>query len=226
MTEAASMTDRKIVKKPIKSKNALHDPRTVPVRPLPAEDGEAAIGRTLVRPTIQAAVTIFDIYKGDQTNVSSLHDELERQVQLTHDGDLKRAETMLTAQAHTLDALFNQLTRAALKSEVLIQYETKFRLALRAQSQCRATLETLSAIKNPPVIFAKQANITNGPLQVNNGTTSRTEEIENEQNKLLQREPEERLDHGAPRKAVSINQNMETMGAIKRPQVSSRQGTR
>lgn len=33
----------------------------------------------------------------------------------------------------------------------------------KAQSQCRATLETLAAIKNPPVIYAKQANISNGP---------------------------------------------------------------
>jgi hypothetical protein len=30
-----------------------------------------------------------------------------------------------------------------------------------AQIQCRATLETLTAIKNPPVVFAKQANIAN-----------------------------------------------------------------
>jgi hypothetical protein len=43
------------------------------------------------------------------------------------------------------------------------------RLALRAQGQCRATLETLAAIKNPPVVFARQANINNGgQQQVNN----------------------------------------------------------
>jgi hypothetical protein len=37
-------------------------------------------------------------------------------------------------------------------------------LALKAQSQCRATLETLAAIKNPqPVAFVRQANIAHGP---------------------------------------------------------------
>ena len=41
------------------------------------------------------------------------------------------------------------------------------RLALQAQSQCRATLETLVAIKDPPVVCARQANITTGPQQVN-----------------------------------------------------------
>jgi hypothetical protein len=42
------------------------------------------------------------------------------------------------------------------------------RYGLRAQAQCRATLETLAAIKNPPTVFARQANIANGPQQVNN----------------------------------------------------------
>jgi hypothetical protein len=40
----------------------------------------------------------------------------------------------------------------------------------KAQNQCRMTLETLSTIKNPPVVYAKQANIAHGPQQVNNGT--------------------------------------------------------
>jgi hypothetical protein len=30
------------------------------------------------------------------------------------------------------------------------------------------TLETLATIKNPPVVFARQANIAQGPQQVNN----------------------------------------------------------
>ena len=49
--------------------------------------------------------------------------------------------------------------------------ERYMRLALKAQGQCRATLETLAAIKNPPVVFARQANFANGPQQVNNNPT-------------------------------------------------------
>jgi len=44
--------------------------------------------------------------------------------------------------------------------------ERYMRLALKAQGQCRATLETLAVIKNPP-LFARQANITSSPQQVN-----------------------------------------------------------
>ena len=39
------------------------------------------------------------------------------------------------------------------------------RMALKAQNQCRMTLETLATIKNPPVVFAKQANTAQGPQQ-------------------------------------------------------------
>jgi hypothetical protein len=64
-------------------------------------------------------------------------------------------------------------------------------MALKAQNQCRMTLETLAAIKNPPMVFAKQANINqgNGNQQVNNGMpapASRTEKIINQQNELLE----------------------------------------
>ena len=60
---------------------------------------------------------------------------------------------------------------AANMGEYLPATETYLRLALKAQSQCRATLETLAAIKNPPIIFAEQANVTTGPQQINNGAT-------------------------------------------------------
>jgi hypothetical protein len=95
---------------------------------------------------------------------------LKKRVDTTHGGDLKHAESTLTAQAATLDAIFNEMARRASLNmgEYLEATERYMRLALKAQGQCRATLETLAAIKNPPVIFAKQANIAHGPQQVNN----------------------------------------------------------
>jgi hypothetical protein len=76
---------------------------------------------------------------------------------------------MLTAQAHTLDAIFHRLAQKATHSEYLNELDANLRLALKAQSQCRTTLETLAAIKNPqPLAFVRQANIAHGPQQVNN----------------------------------------------------------
>lgn len=87
-------------------------------------------------------------------------------------GDLAAAERMLNAQAVALNAIFGEMARrAALNMGTYMgATEAYLRLALKAQSQSRATLETLAAIKNPPAVFARQANIAHGPQQVNNGT--------------------------------------------------------
>jgi len=88
--------------------------------------------------------------------------------------DFSGAEQMLNAQAIVLNAIFGELARrsALNMGEYLDASERYMRLALKAQGQCRSTLETLAAIKNPPVVYAKQANIAHGPQQVNNGVMS------------------------------------------------------
>lgn len=45
---------------------------------------------------------------------------------------------------------------------------------MNPQSQSRASIETLAVIKNPPLVFAQQANIANGPQQVNSGVAPRS----------------------------------------------------
>lgn len=90
-------------------------------------------------------------------------------------GDLGAVEAMLLGQAAALNAMFAELGRRAYinMGEHLPATDRYMRLALKAQGQCRATLETLAAIKNPPLVFARQANINNGgQQQVNNGMAS------------------------------------------------------
>jgi len=83
---------------------------------------------------------------------------------------------MLTAQVHTLDAIFNNMARRAINAEYMGSLESYLKLALRAQSQARATWETLSATKNPPMVgYVKQANIAQGHQQVNNAATPASE---------------------------------------------------
>jgi hypothetical protein len=137
-------------------------------------------------------------------------------------GDLSRAESMLMVQAHTLDALFNTLARrSALNAgQYLGACETYMRLALKAQSQCRATLETLAEIKNPkPLAFVQQANITNGPQQINNNSAPRTEalrarDFENEPNELLEPQGNERLDGGQAQASNNGDSRVEALGAV------------
>jgi hypothetical protein len=110
-------------------------------------------------------------------------------------GDL---EGMLTSQAVTLNAVFTTLTHSARSTKLLDHFDHYLRLALRAQSQCRATLETLAVVKNPPV-FAKQANAA-GQQVVNNGVMvggSRAGKEAGEQNGLLEAPNAERVDQRA-----------------------------
>jgi hypothetical protein len=95
---------------------------------------------------------------------------------------MAHAEAMLMNQATALQSLFVRLTERGMDQSHMPNLEGLMRLALRAQNQCRATLETLSAIKNPPVIYARQVNQTTGPQQINN-SPSQARRLEDEQSK-------------------------------------------
>jgi hypothetical protein len=184
-----------------------------------------SIARAVLRPTIQSASTL-KMYekKFGELGLTELVEALSEQTDMAVSDNSDRAVAMLTAQAHTLDAIFNNLAqRAALNlGEYLGTVETYLKLAMRAQSQCRSTWEAVSAIKHPPVAgYVKQANIAHGPQQVNNspppeGGASRTGENENAQNKLLEKTDGKPLDKGTTGAAGRTDQDMATVGAVDR----------
>lgn len=168
------------------------------------EAEDAAMARILTKPEVQAARTI-QLWKGD-VEINALAKTLATQIDEVNQGNMKRPEAMLLAQAHTLDTLFNHLAGRAYNQTYIKNYETYLRLALKAQGQCRTTLETLAAIKNPPVIFAKQANISNGHQQINNGIpATQAEEIKNQPNELLEHTHGKRLDTRTKSEAIGID---------------------
>ncbi len=108
----------------------------------------------------------------EELDIPSLVQVLKTNAEQVSQGDLTSAESMLVAQAFALQALFVRLSEKAMEQRYMPHLEGFMRLALRSQAQCRASLEALSSIKNPPVVYAKQANVTTGPQQVNNGVVS------------------------------------------------------
>lgn len=155
---------------------------------------------------------------------------LRSQAAAVQRGDMSQAEAMLINQATALQTLFASLTERGMSQTIMGNIEGFMRLALRAQNQCRATLETLGAIKNPPIIYAKQVNQTTGPQQINNGsngagagTQVRESEIEQSQqsggngHELLQ-------DTRTPALEERINPPLETVGAIDRAKDARGQG--
>jgi hypothetical protein len=151
--------------------------------------------------------------------------------------DLAGGEQTLIAQSVSLNAIYGELARRASLNmgEYPDAFERYLRLALKAQAQCRATLETLAAIKNPSVVFAKQANIAHGPQQVNNGILSGPNgepmklpahvETGNEQSKLLEdgRDGGTYLDSGTAAAAARGGSKVETVGAFNRTKEHRRQ---
>ncbi|MDN0074026.1 hypothetical protein QU481_03870 [Crenobacter sp. SG2303] len=146
-------------------------------------------------------------------------------------GDLGYAETVLAAQAQTLDALFNLMAQRAVQNvgHSLEATERYMRMAMKAQSQCRATLETLAEVKHPRVaVFANQANVTSGPQQVNNGTAPHapgsTAPQANRTNELLEHQHGEWMDTRAPGQAGRGDQAVEAVGEEHRAEDGRRQG--
>lgn len=191
---------------------------------------DLATARTLTRPEIGAAA-IMEKWSPDTYDINVLADELTAQVRAVNEGDMRRTEGFLLSQAQALDAIFVNLMRRSMTQTTLMHWEAYMRMGMKAQSQCRATLQVLADLKNPrPLAFVRQANIAHGPQQVNNGPTAgdsptntrrraRARNTGSEKNKLLEVEhgqPGGRMDTRAAQEAERSHQAVETVEAVHR----------
>lgn len=148
---------------------------------------------------------------------------LQRLIKASKAGDTGLADTLLVSQACTLNSIFVECMRRSGSNMGLCpqMMETYMRLGLKAQSQCRATLESLSKIKNPPnATFVKQANIAHNQ-QVNNGQaeSARTETTRSPPIELLEEGHGEGVDASSASTAGRGDPHMETVGEVHRTQV-------
>ena len=184
------------------------------------------------------AIQLMHIYGAPMATeslpVGDLSAALSDMVAQIEKGNMASVERLLLTQAVALNTMFAELARRASKNmgEHLGATDTYLRLAMKAQSQSANTLRILGEIKNPkaPVAFVKQANITSGNQQVNNGPVmqctaptatsthahTRTEEKPVTTNELLDHQHGERLDTGASAEAGRGNQTLATVGAVYR----------
>lgn len=213
------------------SKHKVESTNALKINSLPGEGACSMLAKATLRPSVRSAVSVHRFAKSDfgDVDLTALADELSAQVGAVTRGDLSRAEAMLMAQAFVLESIFHELARRAglNMGEYLQAAETYMRLALKAQSQCRATLETLATIKNPPVTFVRQANIAHGPQQVNNAPlaeTSHARESEIAPDKLLEASDGKQLDSGAAKQAVGADPHVDAVGKVDRTKNAQRQG--
>ena len=150
--------------------------------------------RLAVTPSINGA-SVIHAYQGNvigkDVDMNVLIEQLRGTFAEVKGGDLHTLEAMLISQATALQTIFTSLARRAQDQQYQKNLEAFLGLALKAQAQSRATISALVDLKFPrQATFVKQANIANGPQQVNNGaieqTDSHARQLQTEQNKLLE----------------------------------------
>lgn len=113
-------------------------------------------------------------------------EELDMTSKKVISGDMSYIEAALVRQFTVLEALFAELGVRGMRCRDIREKAVYMKLALRAQAQARTTAEALGGLKNPPVLFARQANVATGPQQINNTVTfARVEGNENARSELL-----------------------------------------
>jgi hypothetical protein len=183
---------------------------------------EELMARAMTGPFLPNALSLHSFARcsiDEEVSLGQVIEALAKNASSINAGKMHDVEALLLCQATTLNVMFAELCRRSVANLNGGQFETGeryMRLALRAQNQSRATLESLSAVKNPPVVYAKQANIAHGPQQVNNSPSPATRRGENEKtpNRLLETGNEQPLDTGTKDTAGAGHSQMEAVGAL------------
>jgi uncharacterized membrane protein YheB (UPF0754 family) len=208
-----------------KKAQAASDTNTFKV--VKSEDTHSQALAKLVTSSALSAVTAKQFAGGDTLDVSDLIVAMKKAGDEAVAGDMSRIERMLVNQLLTLDSIFNNMAQRSGRQDTFKGIEVLMRLALKAQAQARSTAEALALLKNP-MPYIRQANIANGPQQVNNGYasasahtgistqpathSSHAENFQSEPNKLLEADHGERLDTGAQTATGRAGQTVAAVG--------------
>jgi hypothetical protein len=160
---------------------------------------EKALATLTLKSSVNAAIVVEKFSKKIIPGVSLgvLQEELSECLRKVSAGDMKQAETMLMGQAIALQSIFLYMAARVPGQEYVSSMQNFLGMALKAQNQCRMTLETLNELKNPrqvSFVRADQANVSHGHQQVNNQMAPRGENPENGPNELLEQTNGERLE--------------------------------
>lgn len=174
-----------------------------------------------------------------ELDLQFLLDEIQASINGVQNGNMKGLEAMLVGQAKSLQTMFVSMARRANRQEYLKQYSTYMNLALKAQAQSRTTIQALVELKYPrQVIVTKQANITQGNQQVNNGVAAQPEfsdqyahtrthagknqsdtnklmELNHDENQNIDNQPQ-RLDARATQTPITSHTPLETVESVHR----------
>lgn len=183
---------------------------------------DQAIAQAALSPEMANASTTADYSQGIFPDIclQDCIEVLQEDIKAVNGGNLDKLEGMLTAQAEALNAKFNNFAKRAIHSTLMPQLDIYTRLAMKAQAQCRTTVEAIAEIKYPKsATFIKQANIAQ-QQQVNNGKAPAHAREKNitPTNELLTESAHAALDTGRTGATIRPNSQLEAVGEINRAQ--------
>lgn len=177
------------------------------------------------------ALEVIKAYTNSAVPVEEIVASLRDHAKAVNDGDHARAESMLMSQAIALQSMFADLASRATVQNSLQARQVLTQLALKAQANSRATLQTLIEAKNPrQVAFVKQTNVAQ-TQQVNNGAAmpapARTRKNKKAPNKLIAEDKNgsTTLDAGAATRAGTADHDDSAMALVHRPENTGRETT-
>ena len=158
------MANRKKPDAGIKPNNALIIEQTK------EETGAQAMARKMLQPTLKnaaAASAFTSKMMQSDLELPGIGDYADHVLSVSSKaagGDLAMASKILAAQAITLDSMFAELARRAGNNmgEYINAAERYGRLALKAQSNCRATLEALAKLHQPREQTVRHVHVNEG----------------------------------------------------------------
>lgn len=134
------------------------------------ETGAQAMARKVLEPHLRHAVTASAFggkVLGKDFEGPGLMDYVHHEqafIAKAEAGDLAIASRLLAAQAVTLDSMFTELARRAALNmgEYISAAESYARMALKAQGNCRATLEALAKLHQPREQTVRHVHVNEG----------------------------------------------------------------
>ncbi len=159
-----ALKDKAKATDPMQPDNALH------VEQSPDETGAQAVARKLLQPTLKNAVAASAFTGrmiGNEIEAPGISDYALHVQQIANEaakGELAMASRILAAQAVALDSMFAELARRAASNmgEYMDASERYGRLALRAQANCRTTLEALAKLHQPREQTVRHVHVNEG----------------------------------------------------------------
>jgi hypothetical protein len=190
----------------------LHEYRQKLGEPTKTEEGQSVLNMHnlgVASPSLGYARTINLLHLSDVDQSELLRKAIEGQIAAFLSDELAAVADVLVGQATVLNTVFTHYVQLSTLAKTYEHKELLMNLALKAQDQCRKTIESMHSIKNPK----KGATfIKNAIAKQVNQLAVQTEELQ----KRLEAQPYAAMDTGSQRETAALDIDSEAVAPLNR----------